>query len=101
VAHLFERSARRGSAWYRDRQSGLFGRVEAILEPLITEKGARSSAARALFSAVHGIVSISLDQKLGDFDRTESDRQVRFVVKSIADGLTALASAPRPDIDPH
>ena len=101
---LFEHHMAPGSevpAWYRDRQSGLFGRVEAILEPLITEKGARSSAARALFSAVHGIVSISLDQKLGDFDRTESDRQVRFVVKSIADGLSALASAPRPDIDHH
>lgn len=74
-------------AWYRERQATLFGRVEAILAGAIDDPRARQSAARALFSAVHGIVALSLDRKLGDFDPQEAERQVRFVVKAVADGL--------------
>jgi AcrR family transcriptional regulator len=74
-------------AWYRERQGRLFGMVEAILQSTIADPVARSSSARALFSAVHGIVTIALDRKLGDFDLEEARRQVTFVVKAVAAGL--------------
>ncbi|MEQ1615200.1 MAG: TetR/AcrR family transcriptional regulator, partial [Hyphomicrobiaceae bacterium] len=75
-------------AWYRERQGGLFALIESLLKDVVADRATRGSAARALFSAVHGIVAISLDQKLGDFDLAEAERQVQFVVKSVANGLT-------------
>lgn len=83
-------------AWYRERQAALFGLVERILGSVIADGQARNRASRALFSAVHGIVSISLDQKLGDYDQAEAARQVRFVVRAIANGLSALDVADIP-----
>jgi AcrR family transcriptional regulator len=77
--------------WYRDRQAALFGIVESVLGDAIIDPRQRTSAARALFSAVHGIVALSLDQKLGDFDAAEAERQVRFIVGASADGLEAAA----------
>lgn len=79
--------------WYRERQGGLFALIEALLSKVIADPSARSSAARAMFSAVHGIVAISLDEKLGAFDLAEAERQVRFVVKSVADGLAGPSTA--------
>ncbi len=78
-------------SWYRDRQGKLFGLVETVLEDAVANPTLRASNARALFSAVHGIVAISLDSKLGDFDYSETERQVRFIVGSIASGLTRPA----------
>lgn len=75
-------------AWYRERQGGLFALIESLLKDVVADRAERGSAARALFSAVHGIVAISLDQKLGDFDLAEAERQVQFVVRSVANGLT-------------
>ena len=89
---VFEHHMSPGSevpVWYRDRQGALFGLVEAILEHMIHDPAARKSDARALFSAVHGIVAISLDSKLGDFDFAEAERQVRFIVSAVATGLSA------------
>lgn len=68
--------------WYRQSQAELFAVVEELLQPAI-----QAEAARALFSAVHGVVSIALDQKLGEFDRPATERQVQFIVKSIAQGI--------------
>jgi AcrR family transcriptional regulator len=73
--------------WYRDRQGALFALVEGQLAPVMADVTARHSAARALFSAVHGIVAISLDSKLGDFDFDEAERQVKFIVDAVAKGL--------------
>ncbi len=80
-------------AWYRDRQRDLFALVETILVDVVDDTDERTSAARALFSAAHGIVAISLDQKLGDFNLAEAQRQIKFVVKSVADGLTGTSLA--------
>jgi AcrR family transcriptional regulator len=81
--------------WYRLRQGALFGLVETILQSVIPDSVDRSSAARALFSAVHGIVTMALDRKLAEFDYAEAERQVRFIVRSVAMGLPAPSrSAP-------
>ena len=74
--------------WYRERQGTLFAIVEKILPSDMDDSLARGRAAKALFAAVHGIVTIALDQKLGEFDLAATEWQVRFVVRSIAAGLT-------------
>lgn len=78
--------------WYRERQAALFAIVEQVLGNAIVDVTLRTSAAKALFSAVHGIVTLSLDQKLGDFDPIEAERQVRFIVAASADGLSSAAA---------
>ncbi len=73
--------------WYRQLQAELFAVVEELLQPTIEADIARTEAARALFSAVHGVVAIALDQKIGNFDRLATERQVRFIAKYIALGI--------------
>lgn len=73
--------------WYRQAQTDVFATVEELLRHTIVADQSRSEAARALFSAVHGVVSIALDQKLGAFDKSAAERQVHFIVKSIAHGI--------------
>lgn len=81
--------------WYRERQASLFALVEEVLHGTLTDDLVRRRAARALFSAVHGIVAIALDRKLSDFDARETDAQVRLVVAAAARGLAAgIASEP-------
>ncbi len=75
--------------WYREHQAELFSIVEAKLSPHVEDDQQRKLAARALFAAVHGIVSIALDQKLGDFDYAATEAQVKFIVQSAARGLAA------------
>ncbi len=48
---------------------------------------ARLDAARALFSATHGNVLLSLDAKLGPFDPAACERQLRFLVHHVVAGL--------------
>lgn len=75
--------------WYRHSQAELFAIVEDILRKAIPDREACREAARALFAAVHGIVSLALDEKLHDFDRAATERQIRFVLSSVAAGLEA------------
>jgi AcrR family transcriptional regulator len=48
---------------------------------------------RTLFSAVHGVVAIGLDDKLVAVPRQELDRQIETLVKLICTGLGALGQA--------
>ena len=80
--------------WYRERQSALFAIVEDLLTRYVADPNERSSIARALFSAVHGIVALALDQKLGDFDRNATESQIRFVVNAAAVALRRPDNAP-------
>lgn len=73
--------------WYREAQAELFEIVEEVLRTKLPSDQSRHEAARALFSAVHGVVAISLDQLLGAFDQAAAERQVRFIVRSIAQGI--------------
>ena len=78
--------------WYLLKQSELFAVVEGILEEAIDAPNQRLEAARALFSAVHGVISLALNEKLGIFDRPATERQVQFIVQSISGGLRSLAN---------
>jgi AcrR family transcriptional regulator len=78
---------------YRQDQNRLFAMIEMPLVAIIDDPVQRNSAARSLFAAVHGIVALALDRKLGPFDATETERQVRFIVKLMAGGLAEEAKA--------
>jgi hypothetical protein len=75
--------------WYRDRQAALFAHVEAPLRELRPDfaADAREMLARTLFSAVHGIVSLGLDQKLAPIAEGTLRDQLRLVVSAIFAGL--------------
>jgi AcrR family transcriptional regulator len=76
---------------YRAAQAGLFALIEGALPEVIAEAGERTSAARALFAAVHGIVALALDNKLGSQDSAETERQVRLIAGAVARGLAGAA----------
>ena len=65
----------------------LLAMIEGQLVRSIDDPQARSDAAHALFSAVHGIVLMSLDAKLGPFEPAQCERQIRFIVDHVARGL--------------
>lgn len=76
---------------YREAQAALFALVETALQDVIADAPRRASAARALFSAVHGIVALALDDKLGTQDQAETERQVRLIVGAVSRGLASTA----------
>ena len=78
---------------YIDDQSKLFGLIEACLTDARTAQPLQASAARALFSAVHGIVVLALDNKLGGQTPEETDRQIRFLIGVIGRGLDQAATS--------
>ena len=83
---------------YRDAQAALFALIEGPLHKMVTGRTERISAARALFAAVHGIVALALDAKLGGQDGAETERQVRFVVAALSRGLAKPDEAAEPDL---
>ena len=76
-------------AAYRTDQDNLFAHIERALAEYFTDPDERSSAARAMFAAVHGIVAMAIDSKLGPFDARATEKQVRFIVRTMAHGLPA------------
>lgn len=79
--------AKTAPADYREDQDKLFALVEDCLTHEILDADLRRSGARALFASVHGIVSLSLDRKLGDFNPEATRTQILFLVKNAAKGL--------------
>jgi AcrR family transcriptional regulator len=79
---------------YRAQQEGLLMLIERCIAGHIADPGERASAARALFSGVHGIVWLALDNKLGALGPEETERQVRFIVGAAARGLMAGSTGP-------
>lgn len=89
---LFEHRMEPGKAVpdsYRAEQEALLRLVEACLAGHIGDEADRFSAARALFSGVHGIVWLALDNKLGALGPAECERQIRFIVEAAARGVMA------------
>jgi AcrR family transcriptional regulator len=74
---------------YLEDRRALLALIAVQLEGVVTAPEARSDAAHALFSAVHGIVLLSIDAKLGPFEPATCERQIRFVVEHVVRGLTS------------
>jgi hypothetical protein len=71
------RRAKRLPDWYLDDQMRLFGYVEGPVGELVPglSPARRALIARSLFSAVHGIVTLGLEEKLQAFKPGERRRK--------------------------
>ena len=80
---------RRAPEWYQEQQTELFRYLETPLATLCPGLSAAEIAvlARTLFSAVHGVVSLGLDQKLGPVPPDALRAQARALAASLADGV--------------
>ena len=95
---LFEHrmsEARSLPQWFVDQQHALFAQVERPLVTLLADldPDARRTLARTLFSAVHGIVALGLEEKLVSLLLLELRSQLAATVRAIASGRDQLRSA--------
>ncbi len=89
---LFEHRLPPGVAtpqWYVDARNRLFNRLDAPLTQLLPGTGhvARAAFARTLFSAVHGVVALGLEEKIAETPAKLLDEQLEKLVRILADGL--------------
>lgn len=89
---LFDHSLPAGRevpAWYTENLSRLFVYIEEPLRRIAPalSPGERVQVARSLFSAVHGIVVIGLEEKLQTIPLATLRAQVTLMVQAIARGL--------------
>lgn len=89
---LFEHRLPSGLAppqWYVDARNRLFNRLDMPLSQLLpgTNHLARAAFARTLFSAVHGVVALGLDEKIAETPPKLLDEQLEKLVRILADGL--------------
>jgi AcrR family transcriptional regulator len=75
--------------WYRAVQAALFAHVETPLQALRPDLTPRELAllARSVFSAVHGIVALGLEEKLGTVPLRALRTQITVIVAAIGAGL--------------
>ncbi|MGQ0671969.1 MAG: TetR/AcrR family transcriptional regulator [Hyphomicrobium sp.] len=73
---------------YRADQGRLLALIEAVVAGEIASKDQRRHAARALFAAVHGILSLALDNRMSAFDAATVEAEIRFIVRAAARGLS-------------
>lgn len=75
--------------WYAVQQSAAFSHIEAPLAALRPDMPAAECAvlARSLFSAVHGMVALGLDEKVATMPLPVLREQIRLVVEAVARGL--------------
>lgn len=76
---------------YRAQRARLFRHVEAPLAALVPGAPAedRAALARSIFAAVHGIVSLGLDEKLEETPLPALRAQLTAVVLALAKGIAA------------
>jgi AcrR family transcriptional regulator len=94
---LFEHRLHDGQtapSWYIAEQNRIFQAVEEPLRAILPSLAAGELAqlARAVFSAVHGVVSLGLEQKLGEIPARRLRDQTAAVVTAIARGLREPAA---------
>ena len=83
------------SAEYAARQTSVFGRVAepvAALCPGLSE-AELSRLTQTLFSAVHGIVALGLEEKLGPVALSVLHAQLRWMVDAMARGLRSQTAS--------
>ena len=80
--------------WFVDQQHALFAQIERPLVTLLPDldPDARRTLARTLFSAVHGIVALGLEEKLVSLPFTDLRRQLAATVRAITTGRVELRS---------
>ena len=83
--------------WFVERQHQLFAQVERPLGALLPEldQEARRILARTVFSAVHGVVVLGLEEKLASLPLPDLARQLSATVRAIATGRDELRAIDR------
>ena len=83
--------------WFVEQQHRLFAQVERPLAALLPEldRDARRILARTVFSAVHGIVALGLEEKLVSLPLPDLGRQLAATVRAIAAGRDELRAIDR------
>ena len=78
--------------WFVEQQLGLFAQVERPLVALLPEldEDARRILARTVFSAVHGVVALGLEEKLVSLPPPDLATQLAATVRAIATGRDEL-----------
>ena len=78
--------------WFVEQQHRLFAQVEQPLTTLLPEldREGRRVLARTVFSAVHGIVALGLEEKLVSLSLSDLAGQLTAMVRAIAAGREAL-----------
>ena len=89
---LFEHRMAGGAAipaWYATRREQAFSHIATPLAALLPGMTGQDLAvlARTVFSAVHGMVDLGLDEKLGETPPALLQHQLRLIVNAIAGGL--------------
>jgi AcrR family transcriptional regulator len=69
-------------------QNRLLGVIETVIASHIENPEHLRRVARALFGAVHGIVALALDRRLGDRPQSELEIEIGIIVSLVARGLT-------------
>ena len=82
--------------WYLDDQMRLFSYVEGPVGELLpgVSSARRALIARTLFSAVHGIVTLGLEEKLQALAPEDLREQLTFAVAALARGLREAVGDP-------
>ena len=85
--------------WFVEQQHRLFAQVERPLAALLPEldRDARRILARTVFSAVHGIVALGLEEKLVSLPLADLASQLAATVRAIAAGRGELRAIDRAD----
>jgi len=80
--------------WAVDEQMNLFRHIYHPLAALFTKRTTAELGvtARSLFSAVHGMVLLGLEQKLIAVPVVELRKEIAVIVGAMIDGLTAMAA---------
>jgi AcrR family transcriptional regulator len=83
--------------WFVEQQHRLFAQVERPLAALLPEldRDARRILARTVFSAVHGIVALGLEEKLVSLPLPDLAGQLAATVRAIATGRDELRAIDR------
>ena len=78
--------------WYVGQQQVLFAQVEGPLAMLLPglDDDRRRILARTLFSAVHGVIVLGLEEKLVSLPLSDLRQQVAAIVRAIAEGRNEL-----------
>jgi AcrR family transcriptional regulator len=81
--------------WYLGEQIRLFGHIEQPLRDLLPSMAPERLAmlSRTLFSAVHGIITLGLEEKLGAVSLEELRNQTALIVSAIVIGLLVPGKA--------
>ncbi|ATQ68595.1 MULTISPECIES: TetR/AcrR family transcriptional regulator [Methylosinus] len=82
-------------AWFLEDQNRLFALIEAPLARLLPQEppAARARLARSLFSAVHGVVFLGLEEKIAPTPAATLDAELERLVRAFAAGLAAESPA--------